>query len=274
MPELPEVEIVKRQLAKSLVNKKLKAAHTSGKAMRFTADTALLSKLKDETVLSFNRRNKYIILETDNLWIVFHLGMSGQLVVRQKFEANYKHEHFTLEFEGFSLALVDPRRFGGFAIYEKSKIPHYVDIPLFKSLGIEPFSKDYTLQALKILLASRKQNIKQFLLDSANICGIGNIYASEILFRSKVSPFKKSQEIKPLKIKSLYNNILEVLSFAIEKGGSSISDFIHVNGQSGNMQNFYKVYARYNSPCFVCGNLIKKEKQFGRTTFFCSHCQK
>ncbi len=274
MPELPEVETIKRQLSDKLVGMKILSIELSDKNMRFNPDKTKLKLLSQEKITDLHRRNKYLIVETTNLWLVFHLGMSGQVIVRGCKEDKQKHEHVTITLGKICLSLVDPRRFGGFAIYEKKDTATYEKIELFKNLGIEPFSDEYTLQALKELLKKRKQNIKQFLLDSSNICGIGNIYASEIMFLTKLSPFKSSEKLKPAQINLLYKNITKVLALAIEQGGSSISDFVHVNGQSGKMQDLYKVYSRTGQPCLVCNSIIKKETQAGRSTFFCPSCQK
>lgn len=274
MPELPEVEIVKRQLEQKIVNQKITSIVKSDKKMRFNPDNLLLNQLKNETVNKLLRRNKYIVIETKNFFLVFHLGMSGQIKIKNLQETPEKHQHITIDFENFSLALIDPRRFGGFIIYDKKITTNIADIKLFKNLGLEPFSNDFTIEKLKNIMTKNKENIKHFLLNAQHVCGIGNIYASEILFESSISPFRLSNSLNEKEIKLLYNNIKKVLKKAIDNGGSSISDYVHINGNSGNMQNLYYVYSRQDKDCKICGNKIKKEKQFGRSTYFCPNCQK
>lgn len=273
MPELPEVEIIKRQLEEKIIGKEIINISMSEKKMRFSPDQKLLAQLGGEKIIQLIRRNKYIIIDTKKYFLLFHLGMSGQVKIKAIQEGIEKHQHVSINFSSFILALVDPRRFGGFIIYDKNKINTIEDIPLFKNLGIEPFSSNYTLKNLEKLTKDNKENVKHFLLNAQNICGIGNIYASEILFRTKISPHRLIQSLNKNETQLLYENIKYILQKAIDNGGSSISDYVHINGQSGNMQNLYYVYGRENKNCKICNNKIKKEKQFGRSTFFCSNCQ-
>lgn len=273
MPELPEVEIIKRQLEDKILEKEITDISLSDKKMRFSPDKSLIGNLIGEKITTLIRRNKYIVIETQNYFLVFHLGMSGQIKIKSLSDIHEKHQHVSIIFSNFILSLVDPRRFGGFLIYDKKKIKKIENIALFKSLGIEPFSNNYTLTNLKKLIKNNKENIKHFLLNAHNICGIGNIYASEILFESKISPYREVQTLTTSETTLLYHNIKKVLQKAIDNGGSSISDYIHINGQSGNMQNLYYVYSRDKKDCRICGTKILKQKQFGRSTFFCPHCQ-
>ena len=273
MPELPEVEIVKRQLEQKIVNQKITSVIQSDKKMRFNPDKLLCAQLENEVVSALLRRNKYIIIETKKFFLVFHLGMSGQIKIKNLQETTEKHQHITINFENFALALVDPRRFGGFIVYDKKNSAKISDIQLFKNLGFEPFSNDFTVEKLKNIMNKNNENIKHFLLNAQHVCGIGNIYASEILFETHISPFRTSNSLSEKEIKLLYKNIKKVLQKAIDNGGSSISDYVHINGSSGNMQNLYYVYSRQDKDCKVCNTKIKKEKQFGRSTYFCPNCQ-
>ena len=269
MPELPEVETVKRQLSNKIISAEISGVELSGKKMRYTPDATLISKMAGEKILHLHRRNKYLVIETNSLYLLFHLGMSGQLKLVSSTTEKEKHEHVSILLGNKKLALVDPRRFGGFVVYEK--INDWLDIPLFSNLGIEPFGDKYTLENFKAII--KKENIKKFLLDAHNICGVGNIYANEIMFKTGINPHSTMDKLTDIELENIFINIKEILQLAIDNGGSSISDFVHVNGESGKMQNLYKVYNREGKPCLICQTNIKKIKQFGRSTYYCPKCQ-
>lgn len=272
MPELAEVEVLKRQL-NNIVNKKILNIELSDKKLRFNPSESILKKfLKNEhLILNIYRRNKYLILDTNDFYLIFHLGMSGQLICG-KTEKN--HNHVKIFFNDDILNYIDPRRFGGFDIIDKNKISNYLDIPIFKNIGIEPFSKEYNKENVyKIFKNNPNLNIKKFLLDQKFICGLGNIYANEIMFLAKINPnFLLSQLSNNQKI-IIFNEIPKLLQKAIDLGGSTISDFTHTNGNSGQMQNFYNVYSRDGKLCKICNSKIEKIIQNNRSTYFCINCQ-
>lgn len=271
MPELPEVEIVCRELRNNVVNFKISSSYYSGKKFKRLIPNLLI--LNGQEILNIHRRNKYIILELNNFWLVFHLGMTGRLILNKTNEIK-KHDHVVLyNNENYGIFFEDPRRFGSVDLFDKKEIKSYQDIPLFEKLGYEPLEKTFTLDRFVSLL-SNKSNIKKFLMDAQYVCGIGNIYASEILFLSNVSPLRITSSIKKQEQIKLFNNIKKVLEKAIELGGSSISDFVHTDGLKGEMQNFYKVYGLLNKPCSVCSTKIERITQNGRGTYFCPNCQK
>jgi formamidopyrimidine-DNA glycosylase len=270
MPELPEVEIVKRELSNSCIGKKITSFEKSEFKLRRPIPS--LDHLIGQKFVHIHRRNKYLILETHNNWIVIHLGMTGQLLYNKDGNSSGKHIHFTFKFYDNSILYYqDPRRFGLIESYYKTEYPYFNQIPLFKNLGIEPLG---TFEEEDFLnLFTKKRTAKSFLLDGNMVCGIGNIYANEILFKSKVNPAQNILELPIEKRKEIYSHIKPTLNKAIELGGSSISDYVHTNGTKGEMQNFYKVYGRNNCPCFDCGTKIEKIMQNARGSFYCPKCQ-
>lgn len=271
MPELPEVETVKRQLSLTIISKTIVSFFSSGKKLR--REIPDLSVLKGQKINNVFRRNKYLILETSNFWIVIHLGMTGKLIVEKDKEIK-KHTHFILFLsENTYLSYEDARRFGSLDIFNKADYLQYRDIILFSKLGIEPLEKEFTLRKVKELFRSSSLQVKKYLMNSNSICGVGNIYANEVLFICGINPLKISKKLTDKEIKLLFKTITSVLIKAISLGGSSISDFIHTNGSKGTMQENYFVYARENQPCKNCGTSILKLTQGGRSSFYCPHCQ-
>jgi formamidopyrimidine-DNA glycosylase len=280
MPELPEVEVVKTQL-NPLVKQTINNVKIEVQKLRTKVDKNLLASLKNETILNLYRRNKYIIMETSHNWIVVHLGMTGQLLLRdikENSEIVIKHEHITFVLGQHIVVYKDPRKFGLVEVYTKKDYANYLTIPLFESLGYEPLDSTFTLKAFKDIFKKFKKdsvkNVKQFLLDSSYVCGVGNIYASEILFQTGVAPTRTVVSLTNQEKEKMYQIIIDVLKKAISLGGSTISDFKHVNGQSGKMQEAYFVYNQATKPCKICGTKIEKIKQNARTTYFCPSCQK
>ncbi len=271
MPELPEVEIIKKELSKNIKNLEIKNVFYSGK--KFKRPISGLEILSGQKISNIYRRNKYIVFETNNLWLVFHLGMTGNLLF-SKNKNNGKHVHLEFKFNNESyMSFQDPRRFGSFDMFKKETIKDYLDIPLFLNLGLEPLSEDFTISKFKEFF-SKEITLKKFLMDAKFVCGIGNIYANEIMFLCNLNPNKKIKEIRLKDQVNLYEEIKKVLNKAIELGGSSISDFVHTNGLKGEMQNFYKVYGRNKQSCFNCDSIILKQTDNGRGTYYCPTCQK
>jgi formamidopyrimidine-DNA glycosylase len=272
MPELPEVETVKKQLSSLILSKPISKIETSGLALR-RLKIPDLSDLVNEQFITIYRRNKYLILETASSFLVIHLGMTGQLVKVDTLPSE-KHIHMIIHFKNKEfLYYQDVRRFGQITLFSKKDYPDYLTIPLFSNLGFEPLSPEFKYSDFSRLLDKNKNPAKKFLMEAKYVCGIGNIYANEILFLTKINPEEPVHNISEKQRKLLFKTIIQVLQKAVELGGSSISDFIHVNGASGQMQNFYKVYGKTGEPCSVCGNPISRIKQYGRSTFYCPHCQ-
>lgn len=271
MPELPEVEIIKRELEGRVLGATIEDTYQSQKLLRMPMPD--LSRLIGEKIISVQRRNKYIVIQTIQHWIVIHLGMTGRLTIESD-DVLKKHTHYRLKLsDKLYIKYEDARRFGLITLYEISKEPNMNALPLLKSLGVEPFGDAFTPELVYEVTRNRKIAIKKLIMDSNIICGIGNIYASEILFLCGLHPLKNSNEISKEDASNIYRHTKEVLSKSISLGGSSISDYVHTNGAKGEMQNFYNTYGRYGQECKVCKTSIEKENVGGRTAYFCPTCQ-
>ena len=258
MPELPEVETVVRELQKSLVGHKFTEIITTRSNIR--EEIPDLSVLEGKKITSVTRRAKYIII---NNKLVIHLGMSGTIRIRKP-EAHKKHDHviFSLS-NGREMVFNDPRRFGLVTLYNDK---------YFKDLGPEPLEPEFNVKYLKNTLSSRSIAIKLAIMDQKVVVGVGNIYASEALFRSHINPTCPANKIK--NHAELIKNIQNVLSEAIISGGSTLRDYVRSSGDLGYFQHHHAVYGHEGQPCQVCGSKIKKITQGGRSTFYCEKCQK
>ncbi len=272
MPELPEVEIIKNQLIKTIHHQRVIDTYQSNKRLRQPIED--LSQLIGQKVFNISRKNKYIIINLTDFFLVIHLGMTGQLMFKDE-SYEHKHMHMKIYMIGGALVYQDPRRFGLIKIYDK-KIYTIENIPLFENLGFEPLDESFTFEKFYSLIENNHLPLKKFLMDASYVCGIGNIYACEILFESCLHPERITRTINKSQSLILFDNIIRILQKSISLGGSSISDFVHVNGQSGKMQDNYFVYGRFGLNCKQCDHKIDKITQYGRTTFFCPNdfCQK
>ena len=287
MPELPEVEIVKQSLKKSIKYKKIQEVIVRNRNLRFKVTRNFEKILKNKFITEVSRISKYIIIHLEsNMYCIIHLGMSGTIhLIKKSNNKNFtnlsfyqsknlpkKHNHIKIIFPKFKIVYNDPRRFGFFKlINDKEKFDLY-----FKKIGPEPFSKKFNLNYLKNNLFNRKKNIKNLLLDQNFVSGIGNIYANEILFYAKIDPKKYGYEIKEEDMKKIVKYSRIVLNLAIKYGGSSIRDFKDTKGSSGSFQKEFKIYGREGENCSRnnCKNKILKIFQNNRSTFFCKSCQK
>jgi len=286
MPELPEVEIVKQSLDKKIKFKKIKRVIVRNRNLRFKIAKNFEVFFKDKNIEKISRFSKYIILHfSDHSFCIIHLGMSGTIHLVKKYKKNKftnlsfyqspilsnKHNHIEIQFKNFSIIYNDPRRFGFFELIKNKK-------KLFKrfsNFGPEPFSKLFNLNYVRHYLKDKKKDIKSFLLDQKFVSGIGNIYASEILFLCKINPKKKAQNLNQGDYKKIIYFSKLVLKKAIKFGGSSIRDFKNISGKNGLFQNEFKVYQRENLKClkYNCRGKIKKKIISKRSTFFCNKCQ-
>tara|TARA_B100001175_G_C19350392_1_gene562036 strand:+ start:9 stop:872 length:864 start_codon:yes stop_codon:yes gene_type:complete len=287
MPELPEVEIVKQSLAKKIQQKKIKKVIIKNRNLRFKIPLKFEELLKNKIIKKVTRFSKYIILNfSDNSFCLIHLGMSGTIHLIKKNNLTKfsntsfynssslpkKHNHVEIYFKDLKIIYNDPRRFGFFKFVNDRKAL----IDKFNHLGPEPFFKDFDLKYLLNNFLNKKKDIKSFLLDQKFVSGIGNIYASEILFLCKINPTISAMKLSKKDCKNIILFSKKVLIKAIKKGGSSIRDFRDTFGKSGNFQNEFKVYQRedLNCPRNKCIGKIKKIIISNRSTFFCNICQK
>lgn len=270
MPELPEVETIRRGL-ENLAGKKVKQVFRSDKKMRI-GSTLDLQDLEGARIIDVTRRARYLIIHFDNKTsLILHLGMSGK-VTRGRDFGQLKHDHFACEFDdGSWIILNDARRFGFIDLLETKNLKTH---KMISKLGPEPLSDEFNLADLKEKLRGKKMNIKTAMMDNEIVVGVGNIYINESLFDSGIMPLRDSSSLKEYELKKLISSIKKIIKKAIDLGGSSISDYVDAKGDLGNFQNTFKVYGREKGICLLCKNLIRKIKQNGRSSFYCEHCQK
>jgi formamidopyrimidine-DNA glycosylase len=287
MPELPEVEIVRQSLNKKIKQKKVKKVIVRNRNLRFKIPLDFEKSLKNQKIIKVNRFSKYLILCLSNKsYCLLHLGMSGTVHLidknKKKLFTNTsfynsivlpkKHNHVEIFFDNLKIIYNDPRRFGFFQIIENSDLLK----KRFCHLGPEPFDSKFDLKYINFAFKQKEKKIKSFLLDQHFVSGIGNIYASEILFLSKIDPTKQVRLLKEKDCRKIIINSRKILFDAIKKGGSSIRNFQNISGAKGNFQKVFKVYQREGLNCkrFKCGGIIEKKIISNRSTFFCNTCQK
>ena len=287
MPELPEVEIVRQSLEKKIKYKTIEKVLVKNRNLRFKIDSKFERHLQKKKIKKIDRFSKYlIILFEDTSGFTIHLGMTGTIHLRDLNKKNIftntsfynspilpkKHNHVEIQFDKIKLIYNDPRRFGYFSIFNNK-----IELKRkFNNFGPEPFSKSFNVQYITKFLKNKEKNIKNFLLDQKFVSGIGNIYASEILFISKINPMRKAKNLTKNEYNKILLNSKLVLNKAIKKGGSSIRDFQNINGKIGTFQKDFKVYQRENLKCLKskCDGIIKKKIISNRSRFFCNYCQK
>ena len=287
MPELPEVEIVKQSLAKKIQQKKIKKVIIKNRNLRFKIPLKFEELLQNKIIKKVTRFSKYLILNfSDGSFCLIHLGMSGTIHLIKKNSLNEftnvsfynspslpkNHNHVEIQLQDLKVFYNDPRRFGFFKfINNKQEL-----INRFRHLGPEPFFDKFNLKYLLKYFFNKKKDIKSFLIDQKFVSGIGNIYANEILFLSKIKPTTHATKLSKEDCKKIISFSKSVLNKAIKKGGSSISDFKNTSGKIGNFQKEFKVYQRENLDCLRsnCTGKIKKIFISNRSTFFCNNCQK
>lgn len=271
MPELPEVETTRRGLAPHLQGQRIAAVVVRDRRLRWPVPRDLSKNLVGCTVRAIERRGKYLLVDCGNGWMILHLGMSGSLRVLPQATPAGKHDHFDLVLaSGMMARLTDPRRFG--AVLWQTRDPHAH--PLLAHLGPEPLGPDFHAAALHRHLHGRSAAIKTAIMDSRVVVGVGNIYASESLFRAGINPKTAAGRISFRRCESLVGAIRETLSAAIEAGGSTLRDFVSADGNPGYFQQTYFVYGRYGQACRVCGAAIKTLRMGQRATYYCSRCQR
>jgi len=286
MPELPEIEIVKRSLFKKINKAKIVNVKINNKNLRYKIPRTFSKKLINEKILKISRRSKYLIFHFKNKLLLVHLGMSGKFLIFRSRDNNMfktsfyydlniltKHNHiyFTLN-NGLVLIYNDVRRFGFFKLFENTKLK---EITYLQKLGPEPFSVLFCTNYVQKFIKNRKKNIKNLLMDQTFVSGLGNIYVNETLFLSKIHPLNKCSNLERKGIKNLIYNIRKILKISIKQGGSSIKDFKNTYGKSGNFQQFFNVYGQENKNCsrISCKGKIKKISISNRSSFYCNSCQ-
>ena len=269
MPELPEVETTVKSL-NILKNKKVINLSIHTKKLRYPVPINKLKKIINSKIINLRRIAKYVIIDLNiSNSIIIHLGMSGRLKIIKINMPIKNHDHLVFKFNNIKLIYNDPRRFGFIDIAESDKIKN---IRYIKKLGIDALDKNLSAEYLYQKFHKSEVLIKQLLLNQYIVAGIGNIYASEILYDAKISPFRKGNSLKKSHIGTIVKSTRKILRKAIKFGGSSINDYVSPDGTLGNFQNNFKVYGREG--CKIKGCDIKKEVLYGRSTFFCPEIQK
>ena len=271
MPELPEVETVKRTLIKLVQNKKIKSVDVRCiKMIAYPELEKFKKNLVNETIHDIKRRGKWLIFELDNYALLSHLRMEGKYVIRDVQDEYEKHDDVIFNFtDGKSLRYRDTRKFGKMYLYPKNEI--YDKKPL-NELGLEPWDPNLTVKYLKEKIGKKNLAIKPTLLDQSIIVGLGNIYVDEVLFLSKINPKTSSKDLKNKDYQNIIDNTKKVLEHSIELGGTTIISYESSEGVHGLFQNELLVHTR--KVCPNCGKDIIKIRVGGRGTYYCPKCQK
>lgn len=272
MPELPEVETVRKALLLKLQNKKItNITILHNNVFNKNDIEEVKQKIKNQTINDIKRRGKWLVFELDNYYLLSHLRMEGKYLYRNKNQKVEKHELVIFNINNeFELRYKDVRKFGKMELVEKDKLNE----SSLKKLGYEPWDKNLTSTYLKEKYKNKNIPIKTLLLDQSIIVGIGNIYANEILFLSKINPHTKGKDLTEKNLKDIIENTKKVLEKAIEEGGTTIRSYTSEEGVTGLFQNDLNVHMKENKPCPVCKTKITKEKIGGRSSYYCNNCQK
>jgi formamidopyrimidine-DNA glycosylase len=286
LPELPEVETVRRGLEPVLSGARLARVRANRPDLRFPLPDGFVQRLTGAKILRLDRRAKYILAPLDRGdTLVMHLGMTGRFEIAapegtvrpgdfaRVVTPEDKHAHVVFETEaGATVTYYDPRRFGFMDLIPTDRVSHH---PWFATMGPEPLGDAFDAKTLEKAFANRKQGPKTLLLDQRTVAGLGNIYVCEALHRAHISPFKPSGGVAKTRLGPLITAIKDVLAEAVEVGGSTLKDFAAADGALGYFQHRFRVYDREGEPCPTpgCKGVIAREVQAGRSTFFCPICQ-
>ncbi|HZG48644.1 MAG TPA: bifunctional DNA-formamidopyrimidine glycosylase/DNA-(apurinic or apyrimidinic site) lyase [Thermoleophilaceae bacterium] len=273
MPELPEVETIRRQLAPSLEGRRLARIEVLDPRWCDPAPPeAIADALSGREIERTGRRGKYLILSLeDDVHLVMHLRMTGNLLLAEQGAEEPAHlrARMTLD-NGEKLLFVDVRRFGtGDVLLGSDALAEY----FASRLGVEPLSPDFTADALRAQARGRKQPVKAFLLTQERVAGVGNIYADEALFRARIHPLRPVGKLRRAQIEALRDAVVETLEAGIDAKGASIDDYRHLDGARGSFQERFLVHTREGEPCPRCGTTIRKLRAAGRGTYVCPKCQ-
>ncbi len=275
MPELPEVEVCRLGVLPGVQGRRIRQAVARTARLRHDLLPELGELLAGRLVVDVLRRGKYLLFlcrgEEDDGWLIVHLGMTGNLRFVPVDAAPQKHDHFDLVFDNTILRYGDPRRFGMISWQAGSR---WEDNPGLAGLGVEPLSEAFSADWLFEVSRRRSGPIKPLLMDAHLVVGVGNIYASESLFRAAISPLRAANRISRKRYGVLVSAIRQTLEEAIAAGGSSIRDYLHSDGSSGYFQLSCAVYGRAGQPCRRCGSVLRQVRQGGRSTFYCGACQR
>ena len=283
MPELPEVETVRRGISPVMEGVQIADVHVNRPDLRWPFPGRMAERLKGRHVTNVRRRSKYILVDLDSgETLLIHLGMSGRILISGDPQGRFvhdhpiaeKHDHVVIDMQtGARITYNDPRRFGAMDLLETATAE---DHPLLSALGPEPLGNGFGEGQLFDAIKGRNSPMKTVLLDQKVVAGLGNIYVCEALFRAKIDPRRKANNLSRKRADSLVPIIRDVLSEAIDAGGSSLKDFRQADGELGYFQHSFDVYGRESEPCKTdgCHGTIRRITQSGRSTFYCAQCQR
>ncbi|SMF23953.1 DNA-(apurinic or apyrimidinic site) lyase [Alteromonadaceae bacterium Bs31] len=271
MPELPEVETTRKGIAPHIEGKTIKRLVIRNGRLRWPVPEELPKLAERKTLLSVERRAKYLLLKLPDLTLIWHLGMSGSMRIVKHASTPESHDHIDLIFtDGTSLRYRDPRRFGAL-LYTKQPIEEH---PLLCKLGPEPLSELFNESYLYQNTRGRSQAIKQALMDNKLVVGVGNIYANEALFAAGIHPLKAAGKLSRKTCETLVAEVKTVLDGAIKQGGTTLRDFVGGDGKPGYFAQQLAVYGRGGQACKHCNKILLEKKLGQRSTVYCNHCQK
>lgn len=280
MPELPEVETIKRGLVNTIKRKTVSELKVLWPGILNMPAKKANEIVRGAKILDINRKAKILVINLDNTFsFLIHLKITGQLIYLEK-DAKIKNKEELWRFtraifyftDGSQLLFNDLRKFAYLKLVKNSEVINYIGK---EKLGPEPLEKDFTLEIFSEIIKNHpKVKIKQLMMDQKTISGIGNLYSDEICFYAKVLPIRKASILRDEEIAKIYQGIKKILESAISHQGSSVDTYITISGQKGDYERFLKVYGRENQNCYICKTKIKRIKLGGRSSYFCSRCQK
>jgi formamidopyrimidine-DNA glycosylase len=270
VPELPEVETTRRGIAPALLDRRVLEAVVRERRLRWPIQADFESTVKNQTVRKVGRRAKYLTIHFDAGTLILHLGMSGSLRLLREGVPPQLHDHWDLRLDsGWVLRFHDPRRFGSLHWTSGDPAEH----PLLKKLAPEPLSDQFDGEYLFRITRKRSVAIKQLIMNSQLVVGVGNIYASEALFRARISPRRAARRLSRVEARKLARAIKSVLSAAIKIGGTTLRDYVNADGAPGYFRQKLFVYERAGMACRLCKSPIKQFTQGQRSSYWCSSCQ-
>ncbi len=271
MPELPEVETTRRGIEPHVVGHRIARLLVHDRRLRWPVDVARLEGLAGSSILRAGRRAKYLLLETDAGTLILHLGMSGSLRVLPRETPRVLHDHVDIELDsGHTLRFNDPRRFGSLLFATGDPATH----PLLRRLAPEPLEDAFDGAYLFKVTRRRDVAIKQLIMNAQLVVGVGNIYASEALFRARIRPRRRARSLTRAECAKLVRAIKTTLNMAVKVGGTTLRDYVGADGNPGYFRQKLYVYERAGEPCRVCGNPVRQFTQGQRSTYWCANCQK
>ncbi len=270
MPELPEVETTRRGIAPHIEGRRVNNVIVRNANLRYGVPSGLDKKLSGYKIEQVERRGKYLLLHAEPGALMLHLGMSGSLRYISDQSPPKKHDHVDVVFAKGCLRLHDPRRFGSVQWLPRGELDH----PLLANVGPEPLSDVFNGAYLYQRSHGRKGPVKNYIMDSKIVAGVGNIYANEALFLAGILPQRSAGKVSLARYELLAKEIKSVLQAAIDSGGSTLRDFVNSDGQPGYFAFEHKVYGREGQPCVTCGATLKLKRIAQRATVYCSACQR